>query len=84
MLPNVMKINTMGALVMGTHDVSKNMSKHTDLRYHMIRDYIKYGFFSLEHVRTNSNRADSMTKALERSKHEVHTSARLRDYSNQT
>ena len=80
-LPSIMKMDNMGALFMGKNDVSNKRSKHIDLRYHMIRDYIKAGFFSLEYVSTTLNRADIMTKALEKIKHEVHTSALLRDYN---
>ena len=79
-----MKMDNMGAMFMGKNDVSNKRSKHIDLRYHMVRDYIKAGFFTLEHVSTTLNMADIMTKALDRLKHEVHTSALLRDYSNKT
>ena len=69
---------------MGKNDVSNKRTKHIDLRYHMIRDYVKSGFFNWVHVSTTLNRADIMIKALDRLKHEVHTSALLRDYSNTT
>ena len=65
-------------------DVSNKRSKHIDVRYHMVREYVKSGFFTLTHVSTVINRADIMTKALDRFKHEGHTSALLRDYSNKS
>lgn len=79
-MPATMKMDNMGAMFMAKNDVSNKRTKHIDLRYHMIRDYVKAGFFMLEHVGTSSNRADIMTKALERLKHEGHTNAILRDY----
>lgn len=80
-LPSTMRVDNMGAMFMAKNDVSNKRTKHIDLRYHMVRDYIRAGFFILEHVRTDSNRADILTKALERLKHELHTNALLRDYA---
>ena len=83
-LPSILKMDNQGALFMAKNDVSSKRSKHVDLRYHMVRDYVRSGYFTLTHVSTVLNRADIMTKALDRLKHEGHTSALLRDYSNKS
>ena len=78
-LPATIMIDNKGAEFMAQNDVTNKRSKHIDLRYHMIRDYVKQGFFQLTHVSTAYNTADIMTKALERVKHELHTNSLLRD-----
>ena len=62
---------------MAKNDVAYKRSKHIDLRYHMVGDYIRTDFFALDHVKSEYNRANVMTKALERIKHELHTNALL-------
>jgi hypothetical protein len=79
-LPATVMIDNIGAKFMAQNDLSNKRTKHIDLRYHMIRDYIKQGFFVLKYVCTTNNVADILTKALERLKHEVFTNALLRDY----
>lgn len=41
-------------------------SKHIDTRYHYIRDYIDKGIVDVEHVGTEHQLADIMTKPLSR------------------
>ena len=75
-----MKGDNVGSMCVAKNDVANKRSKHIDLRYHMVRDYIRAGFFALEHAKSKGNRADVMTKALGRIKQEVHTNVILRDY----
>jgi hypothetical protein len=45
-------------------------SKHIDIRYHFVRDHYERGSFNVEHVPTNQQLADVLTKPLPRIKHE--------------
>jgi len=45
------------------HDV-KRRSKHIDIKYHLVRQKYREGLFALEHVETDNQAADLLTKAL--------------------
>lgn len=44
-------------------------TKHIDVRHHRIRELVNKGEVKLEHVRSEENTADLMTKGLNRVKH---------------
>ena len=44
-------------------------SKHIEIKYHFIRDYVQKGVVRLEYISTNEQVADIFTKALPRGKH---------------
>jgi hypothetical protein len=45
-------------------------SKHIAVKYHWFRKHLKRGFIELQHIRSNDQKADILTKALPRIKHE--------------
>jgi hypothetical protein len=45
-------------------------TKHVDIYYHYIKDRVKAGHISLEHVRTYNMAADGLTKPLDRLSHQ--------------
>jgi hypothetical protein len=45
-------------------------SKHIDIRYHFVRDHYERGTFDIEHIPTDQQLADIMTKPLTRIKHQ--------------
>ena len=47
-----------------------NRTKHIDIAYHHIRDWVKLGRISVVPVETNLQLADALTKALPRPQHE--------------
>nr|GEX01157.1 retrovirus-related Pol polyprotein from transposon TNT 1-94 [Tanacetum cinerariifolium] len=47
-------------------------TKHTDVRYHWIRDAIEDGMFELNKVHTDDNASDMLTKAVAREKLKYH------------
>eukprot|EP00241_Pyramimonas_parkeae_P008205 CAMPEP_0114270248 /NCGR_PEP_ID=MMETSP0058-20121206/27125_1 /TAXON_ID=36894 /ORGANISM="Pyramimonas parkeae, CCMP726" /LENGTH=170 /DNA_ID=CAMNT_0001388949 /DNA_START=1089 /DNA_END=1599 /DNA_ORIENTATION=+ len=60
--PITIYMDNQGAMFMASNLVTNKRSKHIDLRYHMIRDYINKGIFRLEYISTDKNIADIMTK----------------------
>ncbi|TYJ52530.1 hypothetical protein B9479_006854 [Cryptococcus floricola] len=66
-LPPNTRINcdNQGALALATNPGAHHRTKHIDIRIHMIRDYVEVGLIRLEYVRSKSNIADILTKALE-------------------
>ena len=53
-----------GALALAHHPATGHRSKHIDVRYHVVRDYVEWGDITLEHVRSDQNWADGFTKSL--------------------
>ena len=55
--------NTSAAQI-AKHDVSHDRTKHIDIRYHFIRDYLQEGWYDLQWVSTDHQLADIFTKVL--------------------
>jgi hypothetical protein len=63
-LPMKVKIDNQGAMFIAENEVNNKRTKHIDIRFHAIRDWIKKGFFKLFYVSTEENMADLLTKPL--------------------
>ncbi|MBW0553637.1 hypothetical protein O181_093352, partial [Austropuccinia psidii MF-1] len=59
-----------GAINRAKNEVYHSRTKHIDVHYSFIIDYIKNNFIRLEYITTNEMVADCMTKALDRVKHQ--------------
>ena len=57
-------IDNIGAGFIAQNDVNNSKTKHIDIRYHLVRDWIAKGTIELYHVDSKDNRADIFTKAL--------------------
>ena len=64
-LPIKVDMDNQGALFMGKHDVNNKRSRHIDIRYHLIRDWIQKQLISLRYLATDFNIADLLTKGLD-------------------
>jgi hypothetical protein len=53
-----------GSIFIGQNPVTEGRTKHIDIRYHAIRDYIEEGKIELFFLRTNENPTDMLTKNL--------------------
>ena len=49
---------------MAENNLNNDRSKHIDIKYRFITDWIERGLVTLRYVATEENRADIMTKAL--------------------
>ena len=47
-----------------------NRTTHIDIRYHFIRDYVARNVISVQHVPSDDNVADALTKPMPRNKSE--------------
>ena len=63
-LPINVGVDNLGAGFMAQNAVNNGRTKHIDIKYHIIRDWITNGVFELFHVPSNLNRDDLLTKAL--------------------
>ncbi|CAN0431703.1 unnamed protein product [Pylaiella littoralis] len=64
-----------GAMALIQNPLSSGRSKHIDVRFHFIRELFRSGVVSVEHVRTEEQHPDILTKALSRDLFRYHRKA---------
>lgn len=52
------------AIKLATIEAYRERSKHIDIRYHHLREYVQPGKITIRHIGTEHMTADSLTKAL--------------------
>ncbi|TYZ66515.1 hypothetical protein PybrP1_006514 [[Pythium] brassicae (nom. inval.)] len=62
--PTTIRIDNTAAISMAQHHGYQSRAKHIDLRHHFVRETIKNGHIKLEHVATENQLADFLTKPL--------------------
>lgn len=60
----VLYIDNKSIIDLAKNPIFHDMSKHTDIRYHFIREFVDQGEIIIKHVSTHEQRADVQTKAL--------------------
>ena len=56
--------DSQGVVALSKNPVHHNPSKHIDVPYHFVRDYVIIGKIGLEKIPTTDNVVDGMTKCL--------------------
>lgn len=64
----VLRVDNKSAIALMKNPVFHGRSKHIDTRFHFIRECIEKGLVLVEHVSSEEQRADILTKALARVK----------------
>ena len=64
----VLKIDNQSAIALSKNSVHHERSKHIDTRFHYIRDCVESGMIEIQHVCTEDQHADILTKSLARMK----------------
>jgi len=67
--PTLIYCDNQSCIKLTENPVFHDRSKHIDIRYHSIRDYVQRGIVKLEFVPTDEQVANILTKALPRGKH---------------
>jgi len=63
-LGNLVWEDNAGAIAITQNDVFHQRTKHIDIKYHFVLDYVEQGFVSVRYANTKDNIADVMTKCL--------------------
>ena len=63
-MPTRLLCDNTGALCLAYTSTNSKRSKHIDVRYCVVNDYVKIGAVTLEHVISSHNLADGFTKSL--------------------
>jgi hypothetical protein len=64
----VIHCDNQSCIRLSENPVFHDRSKHIDIRYHFIRDYVQRGAVRLQYIQTDDQMADIFTKALCRQK----------------
>ena len=62
--PTVIYGDNQSCIKLSENPVFHDRSKHIEIRYHFIRDYIQRGAVELQYISTEEQVADILTKAL--------------------
>jgi hypothetical protein len=63
-LPMIVHVDNIGAIYLSQSASTSNRTKHIDVRYHFVREYIEDGIIKVIFVRSTKNDADLFTKNL--------------------
>jgi hypothetical protein len=66
--PTVIYCDNQSCIKLSENPVFHDRSKHIEIRYHFIRDYVQRGAVELQFISTDEQVADILTKALGRGK----------------
>ena len=68
--PTVIYCDNQSCIKLSENPVFHDRSKHIEIRYHFIRDWVQRGAVQLAYVSTDDQVADILTKSLPKGKHE--------------
>lgn len=71
-LPIIVRVDNIGAIFMAENASAMSRTKHVDLRYHFLREYVEEGFLRIIFVRTANNVSDGFTKNVTADTHINH------------
>ena len=72
-LPIVIRVDNIGAIFMSNNVTVSPRTKHVDVRYHFVREFVYDGFIKIIFVRSEENDADLFNKNLPSSLHNKHS-----------
>ena len=70
--PLLIYIDSTGSMSLAHNPRHHDRTKHIDVRHHFIREAIDNGHVELQHVNSEENTADALTKQLPQPPHELH------------
>ena len=73
--PINIKVDNSGCIDFSKNPVEPKRTKHIDIRYHFVREAITTEKVTLVHCATDDMVADPITKALGKTKHDMHVEA---------
>ena len=71
-LPIVVRIDNIAAMFMAETANASSRSRHIDVKYHFIQEFVENGFIKIEFVTTDKNLADMFTKNVKYDVYKFH------------
>jgi Reverse transcriptase (RNA-dependent DNA polymerase) len=63
-LPIIVHVDNVGAIFMSENVSATSRTKHVDIRYHYVREFIESGFIKIIFVKSGENKSDMFTKNI--------------------
>jgi hypothetical protein len=63
-LPIIVRVDNVGAIFMSENVSTSSRTRHVDIRYHYVREYVEEGFIKIIFVKSAENIADGFTKNI--------------------
>jgi hypothetical protein len=76
-LPVIVRVDNVGAIFMAENVTTTGRTKHVDIRYHYVREFVEDGFVKIIFVRTAENYADQFTKNVTGDIYDAHVKSFL-------
>jgi hypothetical protein len=76
-LPVIVRVDNVGAIFMAENVTTSGRTKHVDIRYHYVREFVEDGFVKIIFVRTAENYADQFTKNVTGNIYDAHVKSFL-------
>ena len=61
-MPIIVHVDNVGAIFMSENVTATQRTKHIDVRYHYVREFIEEGFIKIIFVKSEDNKSDMFTK----------------------
>ena len=61
-LPIVVYVDNAGAIFLANNKAIGQRTKHIDIRYHFVREYVEDGILKIVYIKTKDNDSDILTK----------------------
>jgi hypothetical protein len=78
-LPIIVKVDNIGAIYLATNSTTSQRTRHIDVRYHFVREYVQDGTVKIIFVRSAENDADIYTKNTSAGLFDKHTAKYMVD-----
>jgi len=76
--PIIVRVDNVGAIFMAENVTNSQRTKHVDIRYHFVREFVVDGYIKIIFVKTEENRADMFTKNVSGGRYQEHAGNLLR------
>ena len=81
--PIIINVDNVGAIYLAKNAESRR-TKHVDIRYHFVREYVEQGIVKIIFVKSEENIADTFTKNVNEGTYEKHNSEYMADRKEMT
>jgi hypothetical protein len=72
-LPIVVRVDNVGAIFMSENVSTSSRTRHVDIRYHYVREFVEDGFIKIIFVKSEENLSDGFTKNITGTLYDAHT-----------
>ncbi len=77
--PIIVRVDNVGAMFMAENVTTSQRTRHVDIRYNFVREFVEDGFLKIVFVKTDENKSDGFTKNVSGEIYEKHAKDHIID-----